>query len=91
MEVNELKEKIEVLEAKVQRLEKFENRRQTAKKIKIAVYSILVIAIVVLLIIGYFKVKSYIMPYKESFDEIKEKYDSVKETTSSFSLDKLFG
>lgn len=90
MEVQELKNKIKELEARLSRLEKIEDRRQSLKIIKILIKTIIIIAILIGIWIGYNYVnQTFIKPYKETVDEIKGTYDSVK--NYDFSLDNILG
>ena len=90
MEVQELKNKIKELEARLSRLEKIEDRRQSLKIIKILIKTIIIITILIGIQIGYNYVnQTFIKPYKETVDEIKGTYDSVK--NYDFSLDNILG
>lgn len=90
MEVQELDNKIKELEARLSRLEKIENKRQTFKIIKIVIKLIILLAVIFGLWIGYNYVnETYIKPYKEAVDEIKGTYDNVK--NYDFSLDNILG
>lgn len=90
MEVQELKNKIKELEARLSRLEKIEDRRQSLKIIKILIKTIIIITILIGIWIGYNYVnQTFIKPYKETVDEIKGTYDSVK--NYDFSLDNILG
>ena len=92
MEVKELEDKIKELEARIDILEKTENRRKTLTLIKILIKVIVVITILIGLWVGYNYVNNtYIKPYKETMDEIKETYDSVKNPNLSFDLDSILG
>lgn len=90
MEVKELEDKIKELEARLSRLEKIENKRQTFKIIKIVIKLIILLAILFGIWIGYNYVnETFIKPYKETVDEIKGAYDNVK--NYDFSLENILG
>ena len=90
MEVQELENKIKELEARLSRLEKIENKRQTFKIIKIVIKIIVLLALLFGLWMGYNYVnETIIKPYKETVDEIKGTYDNVK--NYDFSLDNILG
>ena len=90
MELQELEKKIKELEARLSRLEKIETKRQTFKIIKIVIKIIIILAILFGLWIGYNYInETFIKPYKETVDEIKGTYDSVK--NYDFSLDNILG
>lgn len=90
MEVQELQTKIKELEARLSRLEKIENKRQTFKIIKIVIKMIVILIIVFGLWMGYkYLNETIIKPYKETVDEIKGTYDNVK--NYDFSLDNILG
>lgn len=83
--MNELENKIKSLEEKVLWLEKAEKKRRRNKLIGI-IFKIIIAIIVV--IIGYkaylYVNETYIKPYneyKETLDEIKKDYDSIKDYT----------
>lgn len=84
------KERIDELEARLSRLEKIENKRKTLRIVHILIKLIIYIAIAVALLMEYNYINNkYIKPYKETVDEIKEKYDSIKDT--SLDLNKILG
>lgn len=90
MEVQELENKIEELEARLSRLEKIETKRQTTKYIKLFIKAIIFLAILFGIWTGYNYVNNtYIKPYKKTVDEIKESYDNIKNT--DFSLENILG
>lgn len=91
MENNELRQKVEILEQRISKLENIEKRRQRAKWVRI-IFKIITIAIsLVLLYIGYKYVMNYLEPYKGTIDELQKQYGTLKESTSSFSLDEILG
>lgn len=88
MEVQELEKKIEVLEARLSRLEKIEKRRETTKLARLLIKAVIIITIVISLWITYNNInEKYIKPYKSTIDEIKEDYDNIK--NNSLNLDKI--
>lgn len=90
MEVQELENKIKELELRLSRLEKIESRRQTFKIIKIVIKIIILLVVLFGLWTGYNYVnETIIKPYKETVEEIKGTYDSVKDY--DFSLEGIFG
>ena len=90
MEVQELQNKVKELEARLSRLEKIENRRQTFKIVKIVIKIIILLAILFGLWMGYNYVnETFIKPYKETVDEIKGTYDNIK--NYDFSLNSILG
>lgn len=90
MEVQELQNRIKELEGRLSRLEKIESKRQTFKIVKIVIKIIILLAILFGLWMGYNYVnETIIKPYKETVDEIKGTYDSVK--NYDFSLDNILG
>ena len=90
MEVQELQNRIKELETRLSRLEKIESKRQTFKIVKIVIKMIILLAILFGLWTGYNYVnETIIKPYKETVDEIKGTYDSVK--NYDFSLDNILG
>ena len=90
MEVQELENKIKELELRLSRLEKIENRRKIFKIINIVVKIIILLVVLFSLWTGYNYVnETIIKPYKETVDEIKGTYDSVK--NYDFSLDSILG
>ena len=90
MEVQELQNRIKELEVRLSRLEKIENKRQTFKIVKIIIKLIILLSILFGLWVGYNYVnETIIKPYKETVDEIKGTYDSVK--NYDFSLDSILG
>ena len=92
MEVQELQNKVKELENRLERLEKIENRRKTLTLIKILIKVIIIIALLIGLWIGYNYVNNtYIKPYKETMDEIKETYDNIKSPNLSFDIDSILG
>ncbi len=71
--------KIRELTERIERLEKYENRRILKKKIKIAWSVTKVVIIIVILLSSYFYVyKKVIKPYKDKVDYVEEKVDSVE-------------
>lgn len=88
MEVQELEKKIEVLEARLSRLEKIEKKRETTKLARLLIKAVIIITIVISLWITYNNInEKYIKPYKSTIDEIKEDYDNIK--NNSLNLDKI--
>ena len=71
--------KIKELTERIERLEKFENRRILKKKIKIAWSITKVVVVIVILLSSYFYVyKKVIKPYKDKIDYVEEKVDGVE-------------
>ena len=92
MEVQELQNKIKELENRLERLEKIENKRKTLTLIKILIKVVIVIAILIGIWVGYNYVNNtYIKPYKETMEEIKETYDNIKSPNLSFDIDSILG
>ena len=90
MEVQELENKIKSLETRLARLEKIENKRKTTKLIKLFIKTIIIITVLIGIWIWYNHVnESYIKPYKEIIEQIKENYDNIK--SNNFSLDNILG
>lgn len=80
MEVQELENKIRVLESRISRLEKIESKRKTFKIIKVCMKIVILLAILFGLWMGYNYVnETIIKPYKETVDEIKNTYNDIKD------------
>lgn len=78
--MDELENKIKVLESRISRLEKIESKRKTFKIIKVCMKIVILLAILFGLWMGYNYVnETIIKPYKETVEEIKETIDDVKD------------
>lgn len=78
--MDELENKIKVLESRISRLEKIESKRKTFKIIKVCMKIVILLAILFGLWMGYNYVnETIIKPYKETVDEIKDTYNDIKD------------
>ena len=85
-----MEEKIEELTRRIEKLEKEENKRQTKKKLKIAIEIGKILTIIIIILIAYININNKIIkPYKEKIDYVenkvtdidnfvKEKYEYIK-------------
>mgnify|MGYP003342704642 CR=1 FL=1 len=69
----ELNNQIKVLEARVNKLEKEENKRKAKRIIKILIKIAIIAVVIIFLWKGY---NNYVKPYIKVIDEIKENYES---------------
>ena len=78
--MDELENKIKVLESRISRLEKIDSKRKTFKIIKICMKIVILLAILFGLWMGYNYVnETIIKPYKETVEEIKDTYNDIKD------------
>lgn len=72
-----LEDKVKDLENRLEKLEKIEKRRKIKNIIVLSFYGLIVIGIIVLLTIFYYKIK----PYKEQLDNLKNFGNNLKTDT----------
>ena len=89
MENEELKKQLKIMEGRIERLEKIEQKRKIARLIKMLSKLIIIILVAILLYKTYTYVNNtYIKPYKETIDKLNDGYDKIK---SSSVLSKILG
>ncbi len=80
-------EKIKELESRIEKLENIEKRRKIKNIVILCIYSALVVALVVILIVFYQKIK----PYKDQIDSLKNFGSNSKEDTIIEGDNGMFG
>ena len=65
-------EKIKELSDRIEKLEKYENKRQLKRKIQ---FSLKVLKVIIVIVVIYIK---YVQPYKEKIDYVDEKVNTVE-------------
>ena len=68
-------EKIKELSDRIEKLEKYENKRQLKRKIQFSLKVLKVIIVLVVIVVVYIK---YVQPYKEKIDYVEEKVNTVE-------------
>lgn len=78
--VEELENKVLVLEARIKYLEKIEKRRKIKKYIGIIIKTIIWLIIIIFLYQKYLYIKeNYIDKYEKTINSIEEKYNEIKD------------
>lgn len=81
-EVN-LVDKINELEKRVEALEKVEHRRKVKNIIVFSFYGVFIIAMIIVLIILYNKLK----PYKDTYDSMNDFFNGGSSNNSNYGID----
>ncbi len=85
MEGTNLDERVKILEEKVSKLEKIENKRKTLKWIKIGFKLMFYIGIILIIYLGYRYIKvNYLEPYDTWKNNIQTNIDTLKNWKSLF-------
>ena len=68
-------EKIKELNDRIERLEKYENKRQLKRKLQLSLKIAKIIIVLVVIVMMYVK---FILPYKEKIDYVEQKVNTVE-------------